>query len=99
MCVSVCTSVPVKGSSFLPMHLGMYLFVHLCVSADVCDEMSFCNQWNHPLPILKFSGINNSLSTWSPMVCCCSRPSCYADELNPACWLGELEQLGWAGCG
>lgn len=98
MCVPVCASVLVEGSALLPMHLSVYLCAHLCVSADVYSKMSFCTQWNHPLPILKFRGIINISSTWSPMVCCYSRPRCYADELNLVYWLEELEQLGWAGC-
>lgn len=86
----MCVLVFVEGSASL---------CSLCVSEDVDDEMSFCTQRKRPLLILKFSRITNSSNTWSPMVCCYSRPSCYADELNPVYLLEELERLGWAGCG
>ena len=100
---SVSAGVPGCRCVCLCAHLclrrDLHLSVPLCASAHVCCEMSLCTQQNHPLLIRKFSGISNSVSTWSPMGCCCSRPSCYADELNPVYWLEEQEQLGWAGCG
>lgn len=94
--VCLCVSPGLwRGSAFLPRHLGAYLCI--CVSLQL-STMCFCPQWNHPV-LMFFSGINHSSSTWSPMVCCYSRPSCYADEPNPGYWLGELELPGWAGCG
>lgn len=67
--------------------------MYLCISTAVYDV--FLPSVNHPV-LMFFSGINHSSSTWSPMVCCYSRPSCYADEPNPGYWLGSWAAgLGW----
>lgn len=36
---------------------GLCISLPMSVFADVYGKMSFCTQWNHCLPILKFSGV------------------------------------------